>query len=105
MSKIERLEEQVHGRSRDLDNWDDIHFGVHEEMLYARNVEPIQGAQWTGIVTKIAISMLESGAVDAVVCVQSDENDRCRLPRLEPLIVPPLTVSTLDCSTLDGLHP
>jgi 7-hydroxymethyl chlorophyll a reductase len=47
-----------------------------EEMLYARNVPGIDGAQWTGIVTQIAISMLESGAVDAVVCVQSDENDR-----------------------------
>ena len=77
MSKIERLEEQVHGRSRDLDSWDDIHFGVHTEMMYARNTQPVEGAQWTGIITKIAISMLESGAVDAVVCVQSDENDRC----------------------------
>ncbi len=32
--------------------------------------------QWTGIVTSIAIEMLESGRVDAVVCVQNDENDR-----------------------------
>lgn len=32
--------------------------------------------QWTGIVTSIAIEMLESGKVDAVVCVQNDENDR-----------------------------
>ena len=32
--------------------------------------------QWTGIVTSIAIEMLESGKVDAVVCVQSEENDR-----------------------------
>lgn len=32
--------------------------------------------QWTGIVTSIAIEMLESGRVDAVVCVQSDEDDR-----------------------------
>ena len=55
---------------------DDLHFGVHKEMLYARNVPPVQGAQWTGIVTQIAIEMLESGRVEAVVCVQSDENDR-----------------------------
>lgn len=34
------------------------------------------GAQWTGIVTQIAIDMLESGKVDAVVCVQSQEGDR-----------------------------
>lgn len=61
---------------RDLENCDDLHFGVHTEMLYAKNTPPVQGAQWTGIVTQIAIEMLQSGAVDAVVCVQSDENDR-----------------------------
>ena len=46
-------------------------------MMYARNTHPVEGAQWTGIITKIAISMLESAAFDAVVCGQSDENDRC----------------------------
>jgi len=76
MSRIERLEEQVHGRRRDLDSWDDVHFGVHREMMYARNTAPIEGAQWTGIITAVAVSMLTSGAVDAVVCVQADENDR-----------------------------
>lgn len=28
------------------------------------------GAQWTGIVTTIAIEMLKSGMVEAVICVQ-----------------------------------
>lgn len=32
----------------------------------------IEGAQWTGCVTAIAKSMMESGLVDAVVCVSSD---------------------------------
>lgn len=50
--------------------------GVHEEVLYARKVEPVEGAQWTGIVTTIAIEMLKSGMVEAVVCVQSDPEDR-----------------------------
>ncbi|KAK9820540.1 hypothetical protein WJX72_011419 [[Myrmecia] bisecta] len=76
MSKTELLEEQVHGRSRDLDNLDDLHFGIHQEMLYARNTPAVPGAQWTGIVTQIAIEMLESGKVEAVVCVQNDEHDR-----------------------------
>ena len=98
---------------RDLDNLDDLHFGIQQEMLYARATPAVPGAQvcklkvlinlvcsttphpakeahsplyssltgrlaaqWTGIVTSIAIEMLESGRVDAVVCVQSDENDR-----------------------------
>jgi len=76
MSRIEALEQQVHGRSRDLSSMDDLHFGVHQEMLYAKNTPPVAGAQWTGIVTQIAIEMLESGKVDAVVCVQSEEDDR-----------------------------
>ena len=61
---------------RDLDNMDDLHFGVHDEILYAQATQPTKGAQWTGIVTQTAISMLESGAVEAVVCVQGDPDDR-----------------------------
>ena len=45
-------------------------------MMYALATPPVPGAQWTGIVTQIAIQMLESGQVEAVVCVQSDEHDR-----------------------------
>lgn len=55
---------------------DDLHFGVHQDMMYAMATPPVPGAQWTGIVTQIACQMLESGAVEAVVCVQSDEHDR-----------------------------
>ena len=61
---------------RDLDSMDDLHFGVHQDMMYALAAPPVPGAQWTGVVTRIAIEMLESGQVEAVVCVQSDENDR-----------------------------
>ncbi|KAJ7979746.1 7-hydroxymethyl chlorophyll a reductase, chloroplastic [Quillaja saponaria] len=39
-------------------------------------IKPVKGAQWTGIVTTIAIEMLKSGMVEAVVCVQSDPEDR-----------------------------
>lgn len=84
MSKVSALEEQVHGRQRQLEDEDELRFGVVDEMLYARATPPVEGAQWTGLVTRIAISMLESGAVDAVVCVQSDENDRCALPTVTP---------------------
>eukprot|EP00976_Prorocentrum_cordatum_P083302 1185177-Prorocentrum_minimum.AAC.7 len=61
---------------------------VGGEILTSRRLDPLTTlglcvrvcacvtAQWTGIVTQIAVDMLESGKVDAVVCVQSDENDR-----------------------------
>ena len=74
--QVSELEEQTHGRSRDLDNEDDWYFGVHQDMMAARKQEPIEGAQWTGIVSTIAIEMLTSGMVEGVVCVQNTESDR-----------------------------
>lgn len=75
-SRIVELETRVHGRSRNMDDDDELLFGVVQEMCNARVVPSVAGAQWTGIVTRVAISMLEQGRVDAVVCVQSQENDR-----------------------------
>jgi len=81
MSKIDNYEKIVHGRQRKVDEmvWSDTkdtngmadegRFGVlHEPMRLARGVG-IPNAQWTGCVTGIALSMLESGKVDAVVCI------------------------------------
>ena len=48
---------------RNLDSADDVHFGIHTQMLYAKRTPPVAGAQWTGIVTQIAVDMLESGKV------------------------------------------
>lgn len=60
---LQSLEPQVHGRSRDLNSEDDVTFGVHEEMLYAKKKEPVPGTmklsftklsetlvQWMGLV-------------------------------------------------------
>eukprot|EP00262_Sarcandra_glabra_P013667 TRINITY_DN3850_c0_g1_i1.p1 TRINITY_DN3850_c0_g1~~TRINITY_DN3850_c0_g1_i1.p1 ORF type:complete len:234 (-),score=22.94 TRINITY_DN3850_c0_g1_i1:29-661(-) len=76
MSRIEGLESVVHGRGRKVGSWDETHFGVHEELLYARKTKPVEGAQWTGIVTTIAVEMLKANIVEAVICVQSDPEDR-----------------------------
>jgi coenzyme F420 hydrogenase subunit beta len=73
---IDELEAQSHGRARDLDNEQELYFGVHQDMIAARKTEPIAGAQWTGIVSSIAIAMLEKGLVEGVVCVQSSDHDR-----------------------------
>jgi 3,8-divinyl protochlorophyllide a 8-vinyl-reductase (ferredoxin) len=74
--QVAELEEQAHGRSRDLDNEDDWYFGVHDKMLTARKIDPIPGAQWTGIVSTIGIEMLNQGLVEGVVCVQNTPEDR-----------------------------
>ena len=74
--QIAELETLAHGRSRDLDNDSDLYFGVSQEMMAARKKEPIEGAQWTGIVSTIACEMLEHNLVEGVVCVQNTAEDR-----------------------------
>ncbi|NER96042.1 MAG: hypothetical protein F6J86_19730, partial [Symploca sp. SIO1B1] len=74
--QITELEVQAHGRSRNLDNPEDWYFGVSQQMMAAKKKEPIAGAQWTGIVSSIAIAMLNSGKVEGVVCVQNTKEDR-----------------------------
>ncbi|MDB9445202.1 Coenzyme F420 hydrogenase/dehydrogenase, beta subunit C-terminal domain [Anabaenopsis sp. FSS-46] len=74
--QIEGLEEQTHKRSRDLDNETELYFGVHQDMIAAQKQQPIEGAQWTGIVSSIAIEMLNRGLVEGVICVQNTKEDR-----------------------------
>jgi len=74
--QIAELETLTHGRSRDLEQEDDRYFGVVEEMLAAKKKQPLEGAQWTGIVSSIACEMLNRGLVEGVVCVQSSPDDR-----------------------------
>lgn len=74
--QFEELEAAVHGRSRDCDDEMDTYFGVHQHMTAARKIEPIEGAQWTGIVSTIACEMLNAGKVEGVVCVQNSPDDR-----------------------------
>ncbi|AVH70386.1 Coenzyme F420 hydrogenase/dehydrogenase, beta subunit C-terminal domain [Nostoc sp. 'Lobaria pulmonaria (5183) cyanobiont'] len=74
--QIGELEQETHTRSRHLENPDELYFGVHQDMIAARKQEPIEGAQWTGIVSSIAIEMLNRGLVEGVVCVQNTKEDR-----------------------------
>ncbi|EAW37072.1 Coenzyme F420 hydrogenase/dehydrogenase, beta subunit C-terminal domain [Lyngbya sp. PCC 8106] len=74
--QITQLETQTHGQSRNLENDDDLYFGVHQTMMAARKKQPIEGAQWTGIVSSIACEMLTQGIVEGVVCVQNTKEDR-----------------------------
>jgi coenzyme F420 hydrogenase subunit beta len=74
--QISELEAETHSRPRHLDDPDELYFGVHQDMIAARKQEPIVGAQWTGIVSSIAIKMLNAGLVEGVVCVQNTKADR-----------------------------
>lgn len=74
--QFDDLETAAHGRPRNLDDELELYFGVHESMTAARKTQPIEGAQWTGIVSAIAIAMLKQQWVEGVVCVQNSEADR-----------------------------
>ncbi len=72
------LEAQVHGRVRDPGRPDELHFGPFRRMLRASLRPPRDGAQWTGIATRLGERLLETGAVEAVLTVAPDPADRWR---------------------------
>lgn len=72
------MEARVHGRARDPARPDELFFGPFRRMARARLTAPRAGAQWTGITTRIAERLLESGAVDAVLTMAPDPDDRWR---------------------------
>jgi len=77
------LEARVHGRARDPLRPDELHFGPHRRMLRAALKPARADAQWTGITTRIAERLLETGAVDAVLTMAPDPHDRwCPVPVL-----------------------
>ena len=106
MGRIESLEKQVHGRSRlrtnvnsdltEKEQREEIFGVLHQDypVLLAKGTQ--SNAQWTGLVTSIAVSMLEERLVDAVVCIASksidddqdddytDERRANLMPRMEP---------------------
>jgi coenzyme F420 hydrogenase subunit beta len=71
-------EARVHGRARDIARPDELHFGPMRRMVRASLKQPIDGAQWTGITTRIGERLLDTGAVDAVLAMGSDPSDRWR---------------------------
>ncbi len=72
------LETQVHGRARDAARADEIFFGPYRAIYRARLRTPLQGAQWTGIVTRLGERLLESGEVEAVLTMAPAADDRWR---------------------------
>eukprot|EP00956_Cyclotella_meneghiniana_P002583 scaffold3030_cov72-Cyclotella_meneghiniana.AAC.9 len=76
---IDGLESVVHGRRRKLEDIiedgvaDEARFGVMQQPMFLARGKKIPNSQWTGCVTGIAVSMLESDMVDAVVCIAGED--------------------------------
>jgi len=92
-----RLETQVHGRARDASLGDELFFGPYRRMVRARLAAPAAGAQWTGITTRIAERLLETGAVQAVLTMAPDPDDRWRP-------VPVLVTKAADLAACRGMR-
>jgi coenzyme F420 hydrogenase subunit beta len=69
------MERRVHGHTRN-EATDELFFGPHLAMWRAALREPRPGAQWTGLTTRIAERLLETGEVTAVLTVAPDHDDR-----------------------------
>jgi coenzyme F420 hydrogenase subunit beta len=87
-----RLEQQAHGRTRDTARPDESHFGVMQRVYRAALTRPRDGAQWTGLTTRIAERLLETGEVQAVLTVAPDPHDAWR----------PVPVLVTDAADLAG---
>ena len=74
------LERRVHGRAREESpaQPDELFFGPYTQMHAARLRQPLAGAQWTGLTTRLAERLLESGQVDAVIAMAPHPEDRWR---------------------------
>jgi len=78
-----QLEYQTHGRVRQIDGDIEPFFGVVKEMHQAALAPKRDGAQWTGITTRLGEALLASGEVSAVLCIGPDDNDPWKpVPRL-----------------------
>ncbi|MBT3071717.1 Coenzyme F420 hydrogenase/dehydrogenase, beta subunit C-terminal domain [Rhodomicrobium sp. Az07] len=73
-----KMEARVHGRARNPHREDERFFGPYKRMARAAMKRPREGAQWTGITTRIGERLLETGAVDAVLTMVADDADRWR---------------------------
>ena len=72
------MEEQVHGRARRESQGDERFFGPYQILYRASLRNPLPGAQWTGITTRIAERLFEEKMVDAVLTMAPDPNDAWR---------------------------
>jgi len=72
------MEQAVHGVTRNSNKPDELHFGPFRKMVRAKLNRPSAGAQWTGITTRVAERLLETGQVDAVLTIAPDPEDKWR---------------------------
>jgi coenzyme F420 hydrogenase subunit beta len=63
-------EEKLFGRTRNMLDADELRFGISLNRFNAVMKQPLDGAQWSGIITAISTKALQTGLVDGVVTLQ-----------------------------------
>lgn len=64
-NRMEEVERRLHGRLRNPG--DEMDFGIYREMAILRMKRPVPNAQWSGMITTLAVRLLERGEVEAVI--------------------------------------
>ncbi len=64
-NRMEEVERRLHGRLRNPG--DEMDFGIFREMAILRMKRPVPHAQWSGMITTLAVRLLERGEVEAVI--------------------------------------
>jgi coenzyme F420 hydrogenase subunit beta len=90
------LETRVQGRARATEG-DEVFFGPFRRMVRASLTPPTEGAQWTGITTRIGERLLETGAAEAVLTMAPDPDDRWKP-------VPVLVTQAADMAQARGMR-
>lgn len=68
-------ERDLFGRERSLDDPDELAFGISQERFVAQLKPAIAGAQWSGVITRIAQRAFETGLVEAVATLHRSKAD------------------------------
>ncbi len=76
-------EKKLFGRERSLDDQIEMRFGIAAERFTAQLKNPLSGAQWSGIITRMAMRAIEEKLVDGVMSLnRSADNHFFSVPVL-----------------------
>jgi coenzyme F420 hydrogenase subunit beta len=69
---VDNHEQRLFGKARNPDDSDELRFGISLTRFNATLKKPINGAQWSGIITRISTMALQNNLVDAVLTLHGE---------------------------------
>ncbi|MCF8217030.1 MAG: Coenzyme F420 hydrogenase/dehydrogenase, beta subunit C-terminal domain [Chlorobium sp.] len=69
---VENHEQRIFGRVRNPEDSDELRFGISLKRFNATLKKPVNGAQWSGIITRISTMALQTNLVDAVLTLHGE---------------------------------